>query len=477
LINFKARIIYNMKLLYFKFLSLFLVCTNFIYSQTNNEIAIKNFTKYYNATAFKQAYNLLSVDFKKQLSEIDFIAFLEKNIYQNYGECIKYNLISIDKNTYNYSYIFKDDSLKYTLTLNNKNEIDELSFTPFAQKPKSKRVSYLSDNKLANNLDFKIDSIVKPYMQNPNHNSLSIGVLKNDSVYYYNYGEVKSNSKILATKNSIYEIGSITKTFCGNLLAQAVIENKINLDDDIRKYLKGNFKNLQFNNQPILIKHLANHSSGLPRQPEDLFHQKNFNLKNPYSNYTNEQMLNYLSTITLNKTPGSENEYSNLGVGLLGYILEQVYQKTFSELINEKITIPLKMKNTGVQKIKPDSILIGYENGNEVLNWQFTCLEAAGSIYSTTEDMLKYVKSNLQKNSYKELEHGITFNVGHKIALTWHFLKRKNDPELIWHNGATGGFSSFIGLIKEKNIGFIVLTNSSAETDVLPISIYNFLKK
>ena len=91
--------------------------------------------------------------------------------------------------------------------------------------------------------------------------------------------------------------------------------------------------------------------------------------------------------------------------------------------------------------------------------------------------MLKYVKSNLQKNSYKELEHGITFNVGHKIALTWHFLKRKNDPELIWHNGATGGFSSFIGLIKEKNIGFIVLTNSSAETDVLPISIYNFLKK
>jgi CubicO group peptidase (beta-lactamase class C family) len=475
--NFKAHMLFNIRIFKLNILSLFIICTNFIYCQTNIEIAIKDFTKYYNATAYKQAYNLLSVDFKKQFSEIDFVTFLEKNIYQNYGECLKYNLISIDKSTYYYSYIFKYDSLKFTITINNKNEIDELSFTPFSPKLKPKREFYLSDNKLLNSLDFKIDSIVKPYMQNPNHNSLSVGILKNDTVYFYNYGEIKTNSNILATKNSIYEIGSISKTFCGNLLAQAIIEKKINLDDDIRKYLKGNLKNLQFNNQPILIKHLANHSSGLPRLPEDLFHQKNFNIKNPYSNYTNKQMLNYLSTITLNKTPGSENEYSNLGVGLLGYILEQVYQKTFSELITEKIKAPLKMKNTGVQKIKPDSILIGYENGKEVLNWQFTCLEAAGSIYSTTEDMMEYVKNNLQKNIYKELEHGVTFNTGHKIALTWHFLKRKNDPELIWHNGATGGFSSFIGLIKEKNTGFIVLTNSSAETDVLPISIYNYLKK
>lgn len=444
-------------------------------NKTNEVIA--NFTKFYNATAFKQVYGLLSSEAKKQLPEKEITAFLENEIYKNFGECIKYQLIKSENNNLIYSYLFKEDSLQLTISLNFNSEIDGFSFVPFIKTAKPKRENYLSDNKKLTVLDTTIDRLVKPYMQNPDHTALCIGIIKNDTIYFYNYGEEKKDSKKLPSQTSLFEIGSITKTFCGNLLAQAVIENKIKLDDDIRLYLKGNYKNLVFNQQPILIKHLANHTSGLPRQPENLFTQKEFDIKNPYSNYSNEELLKYIQSIKLTTTSGTNSEYSNLGIALLGIILENVYQQTFSELIKQKICEPLKMTNTGVQNIKPANILPGYENGNNVLNWQFKGMEAAGAIYSTPYDMLLYVKSNLQKTPQKQIEHNVTFDSGKKIALAWHFIKRKTDAELIWHNGATGGFSSFIGLIKEKNTGFIVLTNSSAETDALPISIYNYLKK
>jgi|694.fasta_scaffold00072_92 CubicO group peptidase (beta-lactamase class C family) len=453
-----------------------LICFN-MNSQTKVNDVIANFTKFYNVTAYKQVYALLSSEAKKQLPEKEITNFLENQIYKNYGECINYRLVKSENTDFIYSYLFKEDSLQLTITLNSNSEIDGFTFVPFPKKAKPKREFYLSDNKKQSTLDTTIDRLVKPYMQNPDHNALCIGIIKNDSVYFYNYGEEKKDSKILPSQTSLFEIGSITKTFCGNLLAQAVSENKLKLDDDIRLYLKGNYKNLEFNKQPILVKHLANHTSGLPRQPENLFSQKEFDLKNPYSNYTNQSLLNYIKEFKLSVTPGTNCEYSNLGMGLLGIILENVYKQSFSDLVKQKICEPLKMTNTGVQNIKPVNILPGYENGTNVLNWQFKGMEAAGAIYSTPFDMMLYVKSNLQNTAQKQIEHSATFDSGKKIALAWHFIKRKTDAELIWHNGATGGFSSFIGLIKDKNTGFIVLTNSSAETDALPISIYNNLKK
>lgn len=453
-----------------------LICFN-MNSQTKVNDVIANFTKFYNVTAYKQVYALLSSEAKKQLPEKEITNFLENQIYKNYGECINYRLVKSENTDFIYSYLFKEDSLQLTITLNSNSEIDGFTFVPFPKKAKPKREFYLSDNKKQSTLDTTIDRLVKPYMQNPDHNALCIGIIKNDSVYFYNYGEEKKDSKILPSQTSLFEIGSITKTFCGNLLAQAVLENKLKLDDDIRLYLKGNYKNLEFNKQPILVKHLANHTSGLPRQPENLFSQKEFDLKNPYSNYTNESLLDFIKEFKLSVTPGTNCEYSNLGMGLLGIILENVYKQSFSDLVKQKICEPLKMTNTGVQNIKPVNILPGYENGTNVLNWQFKGMEAAGAIYSTPFDMMLYVKSNLQNTAQKQIEHSATFDSGKKIALAWHFIKRKTDAELIWHNGATGGFSSFIGLIKDKNTGFIVLTNSSAETDALPISIYNYLKK
>jgi CubicO group peptidase (beta-lactamase class C family) len=453
-----------------------LICFN-MNSQTKVNDVIANFTKFYNVTAYKQVYALLSSEAKKQLPEKEITNFLENQIYKNYGECINYRLVKSENTDFIYSYLFKEDSLQLTITLNSNSEIDGFTFVPFPKKAKPKREFYLSDNKKQSTLDTTIDRLVKPYMQNPDHNALCIGIIKNDSVYFYNYGEEKKDSKILPSQTSLFEIGSITKTFCGNLLAQAVSENKLKLDDDIRLYLKGNYKNLEFNKQPILVKHLANHTSGLPRQPENLFSQKEFDLKNPYSNYTNESLLDFIKEFKLSVIPGTNCEYSNLGMGLLGIILENVYKQSFSDLVKQKICEPLKMTNTGVQNIKPVKILPGYENGTNVLNWQFKGMEAAGAIYSTPFDMMLYVKSNLQNTAQKQIEHSATFDSGKKIALAWHFIKRKTDAELIWHNGATGGFSSFIGLIKDKNTGFIVLTNSSAETDALPISIYNYLKK
>jgi len=176
-----------------------LICFN-MNSQTKVNDVIANFTKFYNVTAYKQVYALLSSEAKKQLPEKEITNFLENQIYKNYGECINYRLVKSENTDFIYSYLFKEDSLQLTITLNSNSEIDGFTFVPFPKKAKPKREFYLSDNKKQSTLDTTIDRLVKPYMQNPDHNALCIGIIKNDSVYFYNYGEEKKTAKYFQAK-------------------------------------------------------------------------------------------------------------------------------------------------------------------------------------------------------------------------------------------------------------------------------------
>ena len=120
--------------------------------------------------------------------------------------------------------------------------------------------SVLTDNKLKSKLDTAIDHAVKTYLQDSNTNGISIGVYYKTKNFTYNYGKIK-----LATAYNFYNIGSVAKTFVTTILAQAVVDKKLNLHDDIRKFLPGKYSNLVYNGQPIQIVYLANHTSGLPR--------------------------------------------------------------------------------------------------------------------------------------------------------------------------------------------------------------------
>lgn len=460
------------------FLYLLVITGSFLKAQEKVTKLVQQLQTNYNNKEYASIYKLLNSVAKNTITEKELSNFFASDLRPSLGKFNGFKELKHENNTYLFAAYFDEDSLQLNCALGKDNLFEDFNFTPFPPITNAKRSTYLSDNKKTTTLDSVVDKLVKTYMEDTRNCGLSIGIVENDKFIFYNYGETKKGNNQLPTNKTIYEIGSVTKTFCGRLLAIAIQENKISLEDDIRKYLGNEFLKLEYNGNPILVKHLANHSSGLPRAPEDLFTKEGFEVKNPYKNYTNKDLLSYLKTVVLTKNPGEVCEYSNLGMGLLGYILETVYKKSFSELVKEKVTNVIGMKETGITNTMLDKVVMGYnDKGTQTPNWEFASLQAAGAICSNIEEMLLYLKENLKETELNKLLFTPTFTNGNKLSLAWHFLKRKTDAELIWHNGGTGGFASFVGLIKEKNIGFVVLTNSSPQTDALPLSIYNYLKK
>jgi D-alanyl-D-alanine-carboxypeptidase/D-alanyl-D-alanine-endopeptidase len=332
-----------------------------------------------------------------------------------------------------------------------------------------------------NLLDRKMDSIIKNYMDNPAYSGLSIAVYADKKVTYYNYGNVKKGVIQKPTNKTIYEIGSISKTFTGILFAKAILDKKMALNDPVKKYLGDDYKNLAYGGKNIELVHLANHSSRIHRIPFDLMSQPGYDINDPYKNYSKEMVLAYMKKLVPDTFPGVKSEYSNLGMGLLGMIEEKVYDKSYEELITETICRPLGMNDTKITISGADTARFakGHDTeGKQVPYWNLGAIPGAGGIRSTTEDMMKYLKANLEESDDAiKLSHLITFNDDrNKIALAWHITTTKKGNELIWHNGRTAGFSSFCGFIKSKDVAVVILSNSGNPVDPIAIGVLKILQ-
>jgi len=436
----------------------------------------------YNQKKFTGIYLLLSPEYKLKVKEKDFVDHLQKNIFDAYDEMESNEYLKEENDHRVFISHCKNGDLLMDIKINTDAQIEFFQLLPHQSIPRLKVLNYLSDNKKQNALDSLIDKTVVDYMQSPQNFGLSIGILKDGKEYFYNYGEVKRNSKILATNNTIYEIGALTKTFCGILLAKAIEEKKVKASDDIRIYLpQEKYPNLEVNEKPIQLVHLANHSSGLPRLPEDLQLQPGYDPVNPYKNYSRQMLLSNLKKVVLVSEPGKISEYSNFGMALLGIILERVYNKSFEELVKEKICVQNNMINTTI-KLNPQQTELlanGYNTkGKETPPWDMGELAAAGGIKSTAKDMLIYLKQNLEeKDEAIKLSHQPTFDRGNITGMGWQIIKTKQANTLVWHNGGTFGFSSFCGFIKEKNCAVIVLSNSGTMVDYIALAIFKYFQQ
>ncbi len=266
---------------------------------------------------------------------------------------------------------------------------------------------------------------------------------------------------------NLFQIGSITKSFTGILLADAILSERLGFESTLEDLLGENVP--RFENTSITMLDLATHTSGLPRIPDNLFHDA-ADMSDPYLHYGGKELFAFLSSHELAHKPGTHDEYSNLGMGLLGHILAGVYDRSYADLVNTIVTTPLGLDDTVVipNAEQANRVLDGHTVTNEVVpNWQFDALAGAGALYSSLDDMVAYVKANLDapdgplgdRLQLSHREQRTTPALQGAIGLAW-IRWTRNRSVTIWHNGGTAGHRSFVGFTPETGRGAVVLANA-----------------
>lgn len=291
------------------------------------------------------------------------------------------------------------------------------------------------------------------------------------------YGPAREGGPALDAR-SVLEIGSVSKTFTAAILADMLAKGEVKLDDPVAKYLPPAVKVPSRNGKEITLLDLATQTSGLPRMPS------NFQPKdpaNPYADYTPEQMYEFLSGYELPRDPGATYEYSNLGMGLLGFALARRAGSDYEAVLKRRVLAPLGMSSTGIA-LTPDMrarLAPGHDpSGAVVSNWDIPTLAGAGAIRSDMEDMLRYLRANMFPESSPVAKELATTHEprrpvgggGMRIGLAWHVLPRP-DGEIVWHNGQTAGYHGFIAFRPGTKSGVVLLTNTGADVDDIGMHI------
>lgn len=346
------------------------------------------------------------------------------------------------------------------------------------------------------NADSLVANLGENFMKDKQAAGLSIGVYNNGAVSFYNFGTTEKGESIQPTQNTVYEIGSVTKAFVSLVLANAVLEKKVNLNDDIRKYLDGSYPNLEYNKHPVTLEQLANTTSGipnwLPATPEEITNapadSSAFLRNRIYGSYTRKDFYAALHKVELDTIPGFKTRHSNAAAQLLTYILEKVYAAPIEQLVKKYVLDPNKMNNTQFLASKSNikSLAVGYDGkGNKMPYFTTEYMKGVGGLNSTTADLIKFIRLQLDNNNDKAigLTHKTSFNAGYySIGLSWLTYKHDNGKHQVWTDGGTYGFVSYIVFYPEINSGVVVLSNESDDSTPgklgnIAYQIFDFLQK
>ena len=273
--------------------------------------------------------------------------------------------------------------------------------------------------------------------------------------------------------NTVFEIGSVTKVFTASILESMVERGEVNFDDPVAGLLPGNVTVPSEPGRWITLLDLATHYSGLPRMPSNFLPA---DFENPYADYTVGQLYDFVSGYELEHPIGSHWEYSNLGVGLLGHALCLKAERRQELLVRERVLDPLGMTETGIELAPPLNAPFAQGHGltgQPVGNWDIPTLAGAGALRSTMYDMLLFAAANLTTTGSQislllqrtQVVRRQRVSNDLSMALGWLVSQRFPERPIVWHNGGTGGFHSFIGLDRSLRHAVVILTNGTQSID------------
>ncbi|WP_312553035.1 serine hydrolase domain-containing protein [Empedobacter brevis] len=331
---------------------------------------------------------------------------------------------------------------------------------------------FISSFSFGQNVFKKIDSIINDnYKKNPEV-GISVGFINNNEEHFIAYGKLNAESQASIDKNSVFEIASITKILTSNLIAQAVLDHKLKLDDYIDRFLPKEYV-LQPNlRNKIKISDLASHQSGLP--DIDFGKLIELNPQQPVSNVTAQTLADIINNCSELKDYG-KYRYSTIGYTLLGQILEKVYGKSYDEMIRANMIKPLHMNNTLTKDFNVKNRTTAHNpNGGiqEFFKWNITA--PAGLVKSNASDMVTYLKAVLNKETMEGKAAVITEQIVYKdekreMGLGLNIVT--DDKNTIYmKSGDSMGQSSIICYNRNKKWGIIILLdqrNSKMRQDLL----------
>ena len=322
-------------------------------------------------------------------------------------------------------------------------------------------------------LDAAVRQRAELLVRNGSNASIVIALTDGKSSAVYGFGRAQADSKTVPDADTVYEIGSVTKTMTGLLLADAVVAGKVKLDQPVADLLPG-YTIPTFEGKKISLLDLATHFSGLPRLPANLAPA---DMSNPYAEYGDEQMRAFLSSHALSHRPGTVFEYSNLGYGLLGTALAAQAGTSYEDLLQSQIVRPLGLRSTS--NFVTPAMLARHAQGHSsdgkpTPNWDLQAIAPAGAVHSDARDMLIYLQSYMNKTSAAQqlavqAQKSIEGGNGAKVGLAWMIDQAKGQP-YAWHNGQTGGYASFAGYTLDGKRGVIVLSSTANDVDALGLA-------
>jgi len=277
------------------------------------------------------------------------------------------------------------------------------------------------------------------------------------------------------TAQTLFEIGSVTKTFTGLLLAEGIERSAVGPHDPVARYLPDSLNILDHERGPVTLEQLVTHRAGLPRIPFNLLPPAD--PADPYAHYTVQDLYAFLDGYQPSGSSDTSYAYSNLGVGLLGHALARQADTPYAALVQQRIAGPLGLSDTRIDldPAQQDRFAQGYTpSGDPTPPWHLPTLAGAGALRATASDMLTYIHVHLAASDTTRLGRamqrattpvagaGLGDNAafaGTRIAYGWHVTPR-NGRTIVWHNGGTGGFSSFVGFSRDAGQGVVILTSA-----------------
>ena len=339
------------------------------------------------------------------------------------------------------------------------------------------------------NLKSIVDEVVAKYINQPSNVGLVVGLLNDTSTAFFSYGLTEVEGFEKPNKNTLFEIGSLTKPFTALLALELERKNILNLNDSITKHLPDSLTNEHL--KKITLNNLLLHTAQLPRKPFNLS-LTGGNNDNPYKNYTNQHLQEYLNVFKPIKHKKKQSfKYSNLGYGVLGLTLQNAGNAQYEKLLNQHVIKSLNLKNTFFnlpEKKKANLAKPHSFNGAVTENYTYSStMQASSGLYSCAEDLVTLLQKQLQSGPVNSIATSLQKCLAPQqktnlkrtyVTYAWNYIDRgKRLAPVYIYNGGTAGYRTYIAFVEENTTGVVVLSNSANRVDEIAVTLIQLLNQ